>query len=199
MKKLALIVLLALALPATASAKGPSQALIVGPGVPPIRVSGAEGSSTPFWRLVETTGWFQAAWGTSTLSQTPPAGRLGPRYEITWTVPSSSALHQHLYPYATPSPVTYMPRGQRIYGRPVQGGWFTGSPRLQRVLVAVGMPARAPVEDAAPTHKAAAPARPSTDSGPPVGVLVAIAAIVLLVAAGGATSLRRRSSGAAGT
>src|ERR1043165_2351528 len=123
MKKLALIVLLALALPAPASAKGPS---------PPL-IRGAAGCS-------------QAAWGTSPLPQPPPAGRLGPRYEITWTVPSSSALHQDLYPYATPSPVTYMPRGQRIYGRPVQGGWFTGSPRLQRVLVAVGMPARAPVE-----------------------------------------------------
>ena len=66
MKRLALIVLLALVLPATAAAKGPSKAAIAGAGLTTIRVSGAEGSATPFWRLVEAAGWWPTeagGWG----------------------------------------------------------------------------------------------------------------------------------------
>jgi hypothetical protein len=143
MKKLALVVLVALALPATASAKGPSRALIVGPEVT-IRVSGAEGSATPFWRLVEATGWFEAAWGGSRLPQSPPEGELGPRFTIVWTVPSSNRLRQDLYPYAEPSPLAYMPRGQKIYGTPVKGGWFAGEAELEKVLRRIGVPAVPP-------------------------------------------------------
>ena len=88
---------------------------IAGPGVPTIEISGGEGSSTPFWRLVEAAGWFEAAWGPSPLPQKPPQGELGPRYTIAWTVPSSSTLHQDVYPYAKPFPVTSMPRGQKIF------------------------------------------------------------------------------------
>ena len=104
--------IVALALPATALAKGPSRAAIAGPGLTTIRISGAEGSATPFWRLVEAAGWFEAAWGPSRLPKAPPQGELGPRYTITWAVPSSSRLHQDVYPYAKPYPVTYMPSGQ---------------------------------------------------------------------------------------
>jgi hypothetical protein len=162
MKKLALIALVALALPAPALAKGPSKARIVGPGVTTIRVSGAEGSSTSFWRLVEAAGWFEAAWGTSYLPQSPPEANLGPRYTITWSVPSSAELQQDVYPYAQPGPVTYMPLGQKIWGRPVKGGWYMGGARLRRALERVGMPALAP-EPARPD--ASAPAPVSSSSG----------------------------------
>jgi hypothetical protein len=149
MRKLALVVLVALALPATAAAKGPSRAAIAGPGITTIRISGAEGSSTPFWRLVEATGWFEAAWGGSRLPQLPPDGELGPRFTITWTVPSSNRLLQDVYPYAKPYPLTYMPRGQKIYGTPVKGGWFAGGAKLENVLLRVGVPADPPPEPAA--------------------------------------------------
>jgi hypothetical protein len=143
MRKLALIGVVALVLPANAVAKGPSRALILGPDAT-IRVSGAEGSSTPFWHLVEATGWFEAAWGTSAIPQSPPEGELGPRFTITWTVPSSSRLRQDLYPYAKPSPLTNMPRGQKIYGTPVKGGWFAGGAKLESALFRIGVPAAPP-------------------------------------------------------
>jgi hypothetical protein len=143
-KKLALIVIVALALPATALAKGPSRAAIAGPGLTAIRISGAEGSATPFWRLVEAAGWFEAAWGPSHLPKSPPQGELGPRYTITWTVPSSSSLRQDVYPYAKPYPVTYMHSGQTIYDTPVRGGWFVGGMKLRKALARLGVPAEAP-------------------------------------------------------
>jgi len=195
MKKLALIALIALALPATALAKGPSKALIVGPATT-IRVSGAEGSATPFWRLVEATGWFEAAWGPSRLPQTPPPGELGPRYTITWTVPSSSKLRQEVYPYAKPDPVTYMPPGQEIYDTPVKGGWFVGGSRLERALLHIGVPAQPPASPAV-----VRPATPTPSAGAhfPAGAIAGVTALFAAALAAGATALRRRSSGAAGT
>jgi hypothetical protein len=176
MKKLALAIVVALALPASAAAKGPSKALIVGPGIAPIRISGAEGSATPFWRFVEATGWFEAAWGTSRLPQAAPTADLGPRYAITWAVPSSNSLHQDVYPYAKPYPVTYMPRGQEIYDTPVQGGWFTGGAKLEKALLRIGVPARPP------------PAPASSPSSLEAGGIAAAAALFAL-----ATSLPLRS------
>jgi len=184
MKKLALIVLVALALPASALAKGPSKALLVGPGLTTIRISGAEGGSTPFWRLTETTGWFEAAYGpgqigASRLPGQPPKGELGPRYTIIWTVPSSAKLRQDVYPYAQPAPVTYMPLGQKIYGRPVKGGWFAGGAKLKRALVRVGVPAQAPE---APRLTTPEPAHPSSSSGLSAGEIAAIAAAAVILA-----------------
>ncbi len=141
MKKVALIVLVALTLPGAALAKGPSKASIAGPGIATIEISGAEGSTTPFWHLVEAAGWFESAYGPR-LAQEPPAGDLGPRYTITWAVPSSNTLRQELYPYAKPSPVTYMPRGQEIYDTPVKGGWFAGGAKLEKAFDRIGLPAQ---------------------------------------------------------
>jgi hypothetical protein len=182
MKKLALIVLVALVLPATAAAKGPSKAAIAGAGVTTIRISGAEGSSTPFWRFVEAAGWFEAAWGPSRLPQTPPQGELGPRYTITWTVPSSSKLYQDVYPYAKPYPVTYMPRGQKIWGTPVKGGWFVGGAKLKKALTRVGIPAQAPQPPPAAASHTPLPAQHASGSGLSALDLGAIAAAVVLVA-----------------
>jgi hypothetical protein len=178
MKRLALIVLLALVLPATAAAKGPSKAAIAGAGLTTIRVSGAEGSATPFWRLVEAAGWFEAAWGPSRLPQAPPQGELGPRYTITWKVPSSNKLYQDVYPYAKPYPVTYMPSGQKIYGTPVKGGWFAGGAKLKKALVRVGVPAQAPQPPASVGHQPAAHASGSGLSTRDVAAIVAGAVIL---------------------
>jgi hypothetical protein len=178
-KKVALLVLLALALPATAAAKGPSGAAISGHGITTIRIWGAEGSSTPFWRLVEATGWFEAAWGSpSHLPQEQPRAELGPRFTIMWRVPSSNNLLQDVYPYAKPYPLTYMPPGQRLYGTPVKGGWYAGGARLDDVLRRIGVPAMPPAS------------APSAASPPPDGIAAAAALFAL---AGAASSLRPRS------
>jgi hypothetical protein len=148
MKKFALIVLIVLALPGTALAKGPAKASVAGPGITTITISGAEGSATPFWRFVEATGWFEAAYGPR-LPETPPTGELGPKYTITWAVPSSDSLRQDIYPYAKPYPLTYMPSDQKIWGTPVKGGWFVGRAKLEKALARIGLPAEPPPAPAA--------------------------------------------------
>ena len=193
MKKLALIVIVALAQPATALAKGPSRASIAGTGLTTVRISGAEGSATPFWRLVEAAGWFEAAWGPSRLPKTRPQGELGPRYTITWTVPSSSRLRQDVYPYAKPYPVTYMPSGQTIYETPVKGGWFVGGVKLRKALARVGVLAEAP-QTSPPSfasHKRPAQASASGLRARDVGAIVAGAVILALALLFGIRGIRR--------
>jgi hypothetical protein len=192
-KKLALIVIVALALPATALAKGPSRASIAGAGLTTIKISGAEGSATPFWRLVEAAGWFEAAWGPRRLSQAPPQGELGPRYTITWTVPSSSSLRQDVYPYAKPYPVTYMPSGQTIYDTPVKGGWFIGGVKLRKALARVGMPAEAPQTPAPPSTSHEPPAQASASGlrARDIGAIVAGVVVFALVLLFGVRAIRR--------
>ena len=140
----------ALLLPAAASAKGPSEATITGPGLgKPIKISGTETTGSPMMDLADAAGFFPAAFG-----QQPdpmiatPKGDLGPRYEITYEVPtgndSSSKIHQDLYPYATrPYALTYTKPGQPIFDMQTKGGWWTDQ-RLKSVLVAAGLPKTAP-------------------------------------------------------
>jgi hypothetical protein len=193
MKKLALIAIVALALPATALAKGPSHAAIAGPGLTTIRISGAEGSATPFWGLVRATGWFEAAWGPPRLPKTPPQGDLGPRYTITWTVPSSSRLHQDVYPYAKPYPLTNMPSGQNIWGTPVKGGWFVGGVKLKKALARVGVPGDAPQTPSPPSarHEPTAQASASGLPARDIGAIVAGAAVFALALLFGVRAFRR--------
>jgi hypothetical protein len=79
-------------------------------------------------------------------------------------------LHQDVYPYAKPYPVAYMPRGGKVYGSLVGGGWFTGGPKLKKALAAVGVPAQPPT-----SHQATTPSTGS-DSGRSTGAIAAIAA-----------------------
>jgi hypothetical protein len=191
-KGLALIVIVVLALPATALAKGPSRASIAGPGLTTIRISGAEGSATPFWSLVRAAGWFEAVWGPSHLPKTPSQGDLGPRYTITWTVPSSSRLHQDVYPYAEHYPITYMPSGQKIWGTPVRGGWFVGGAKLSKALARVGVPAEAPQPPPPPaaSHEPPPQGPASELRARDIGVIVA-GAVLALALLFGVRAIRR--------
>ncbi len=78
-----------------------------------------------------------------------PQGALGPRYVITYAMPGPSGvdeLRQDLYPYAEPSPVTYMAPGQSFFGTgKTVGGWYVASTTLKDDLVALGLPKTAPV------------------------------------------------------
>ena len=190
MKGLALIAVVVLALPATALAKGPSRASIAGPGLTTIRTSGAEGSATPFWSLVRAAGWFEAVWGPSHLPKTPSHGDLGPRYTITWTVPSSSRLRQDVYPYAEPYPVTYMPPGQKIWGTPVRGGWFVGGVKLSKALARVGVPAEAPQPPPSASHEPPPQGPASELRARDIGVIVA-GAVLALALLFGVRAIRR--------
>src|SRR6266581_1433293 len=80
--------------PAAATAKGPSAATISGPGLRHainIEGYGEGGNSTALGILVNDGGFFpQAFGGTPTATTARPEGTLGPRYEVTYTVPGGS-------------------------------------------------------------------------------------------------------------
>jgi hypothetical protein len=155
MKRLILAVALAgLLVPAAALAKEPSAASISGPGFEKTLTAPENDhfTSVPLGRLTDATGFFPAAVGQSPDPMLPgrPAGSLGPRYTIVWTVPVPGHTHrvrQDVYPYARGGALTYMPPGQPIYESRTFGGWYRAY-ALKQELVRLGLPAR-PAQDAA--------------------------------------------------
>jgi LPXTG-motif cell wall-anchored protein len=140
----------ALLVPAVALAKGPTAASISGPGFSKklaIRYDGA--GNGPGGLLTEQSGLFPAVFGQSPdpMLHRRPAGRLGPRYRIVWTVPGGGGenfiLRQDLYPYARGGAVTYMKPGQSIFDMTTRGGWYR-NPELKGTLVGMGLAKRAP-------------------------------------------------------
>jgi hypothetical protein len=180
--------LAALAVTATAAAKGPTSASLTGPGLDravPIKGEGESGTGTPLGSLVEFGGFFPQMFVQTPDStvRTRPTGDLGPRYRVAYRVPGPSGIStvvQDVYPYAK-TPVTYMRPGQRFWGvNHAHGGWFVSGPRLKATLVAAGLPKSPP----------ALPA-PSRGSFPWTWAIVGATAFVVLLV----LVLRRRSNG----
>ena len=176
--------------PAAAAAKGPSAATISGPGLSnEIRIEGfGEGdSASPLGILVTETGFFPQAFEQtpSSTTRSRPADRLGPRYDVKYTVPGpngDSTLRQVLYPYAVNGPASYMAPGQKLWGtQSVPGGWYRGTATLKGMLVKEGLPATAP----APANRTASGRTVAVAAG--AGVAFAAAALILL-------NRRRRST-----
>jgi len=144
--------LAALAVTASATAKGPSTASLTGPGLDhalPIKGAGEMGPGTPLGSLVELGGFFPQMFvqvPDSTVRKRP-ASDLGPRYRVVYRVPGpggTSTVAQDVYPYAK-TPVTYMSPGQRFWGvSHTHGGWFVSGPGLKVALVAAGLPKSPP-------------------------------------------------------
>src|ERR671923_2979823 len=110
-------VALALVLPATASAKGASEATIDGPGISMLTIGKGEQN---LMYLADSAGLFPALFGQSPdpMLSGRPSGKLGPKYVITWVMPGPETVHrirQEVYPYAVGGPVTFMAPGQRIF------------------------------------------------------------------------------------
>jgi hypothetical protein len=148
---LLLLAALALGAPAAALAKGPSAASIDGPGTGDgIDVKGNLAPDSPLFQLSQRAGFFPAVFRQSPdpMRDSRPPGNLGPRYTITYTVPGPEdetfTLRQDVYPYATPSPMTYLGAGQKVYRIETRGGWFVAGPRLKETLVSAGLPRVAP-------------------------------------------------------
>ena len=103
---------------ATASAKGPTQAMISGPGLDSAIVVRGDAESTPgtnFWTLVQESGFFATVFGGQSPDprlRTAPKGNLGPHYAVVYTVPgpnsTASKLRAELYPYVKPWPIAHM-------------------------------------------------------------------------------------------
>src|SRR4051794_5238888 len=150
LRAIILLVLAALAVPAAASAKGPTEATISGPGfTKTIKVLGDGSGVGPGADLTQESGFFPGAFGQSPdpMQHRRPAASLGPRYTIVWKVPGGGRaaflIRQDLYPYARGGGVTYMKPGQPIVGMTTPGGWY-GNPELKRTLVSLGLPLAAP-------------------------------------------------------
>jgi hypothetical protein len=150
---LALAGVAVLALAAPALGKGPSRAMLSGPGLESaIAVSGEGegGTGTPLGALVDSGGFFAQVFGETPArtTQRAPSGTRGARYTVVYTVPGpngvQSRLVQHVYPYAKPAPLTYMQASQRFWdGRRTHGGWYRSTPALTKLLVRLGVPSRA--------------------------------------------------------
>src|SRR5262245_28820074 len=142
--------LTALLVPTTALAKGASEATITGPGLGAGITLAGEGQAggEQLMQIAEEAGFFPAVFVTSgsPMHKTRPTGRLGPRYTIVYQMPGPNneldELRQDVYPYASPSPVTYMAPDQRFFTtEKTVGGWYVASSRLKDHLVDVGLPA----------------------------------------------------------
>ena len=143
----------ALAAAAPAAAKGPSTASVTGPGLDhrlPVKGEGESGTGTPLGSLVQLGGFFPQVFQQipDPTTRTQPAGELGPRYQIAYRVPGptgTSTIVQDVYPYAKPSPATYVRPGQRFWtGNRTHGGWFVSSAELKTALVEAGLPKSPP-------------------------------------------------------
>lgn len=177
-----------LALQAPATAKGPDSATITGPGI---------GTKELTWRghgqsleaLLQISRFWDgpdlAAWGVE-----PPAGDLGPRFELTYHVsgPEGSPIRQDLYPFATGGPVIHMAEGQAMYGMGMPYGWLATDDRLTRIVERLGGTDRT----AEPRISPAAHEASTSGGGPSGGTLALGAAGAVLLAAATAALLRGR-------
>ena len=145
----------ALLVPAVASAKGPSDATISGPGFSKkVKVLNDGSGGTPGGDLTQQSGFFPAAFGQSPdpmLHRRPT--HLGPRYTIVWKVPGGAnfRVRQDMYPYARDGAVTYMKPGQPIFDMTTRGGWYR-DPQLKQTLVGLGLSAQPPTGSGSGTN-----------------------------------------------
>ena len=185
MRRIALTLTLALGASVSipsAVAKGlPTRVVIDGPTA---RVVLHEDNSDSFV-LMKSSGFFLQVSCTrcERLQQEPPEGTLGPAYRVTYTTAfHHQRISQVVYPFATPSPVSYMPAGQPyLFGMETTGGWIIredGS--LLREMLRLGVPA--PVEPAASS--------PPIPNDPPPLTLIGVVVVASLIVA--LTWLRRR-------
>lgn len=151
-RRLTLVVLAVLLIPAAAVAKGPTAARITGLPSGPLTVEGQPGSGEPgsggtLAELAEATGlWANTFDGDSALVERP-AGELGTRLRISWVVPGPTGddiAVQDVYPWAEGGAVTFTRPGQDYAGTTTRGGWFAGGDVLHGMLVDVGAPEREP-------------------------------------------------------
>jgi hypothetical protein len=205
-RTLMLVVATALVAAPAAPAKGPISANVSGPGDGSggsgiaIGGDGEGGNSTPLGRLVESAGFFPAAFGQvpDPMLQQRPKGRLGPRYTIRYRVPGPNneddTIVQDVYPYATPSAVTYTRPGQPFFGSEhTRGGWFVGGSELRSVLVAAGLPAKPSLTDGTPSAPPTPAPAPVSDDGFEVPVVVvSLAALAFFLGLALYAVIRRR-------
>jgi hypothetical protein len=129
-----------------AEAKGPSQAVVTGPGLSAplsLRVSGSRTIGQELADMVQLSGFFDEAFGGKPRGHRP-SGELGPRYTVTYTMSAvrpPATLTQDVYPFADHGPVTTMASGQTFWGNQhTPGGWYRAKGRFKTFLMDLGVP-----------------------------------------------------------
>jgi hypothetical protein len=173
-----------------AAAKGPMDASLTGPGLnEPIEFA-AWGAGSALWPLIRAAGLHRAAWG-GRLPSEPPAGDLGPRYRLTYSLgphANDGRVVQEVYPYAQPQAVTYTAPGQPFYAMRTRGGWYVATSARARPLLSIL------IDAGLPRHP---PTRSETETPPWSFVEWSALGGALLVGAIVALLMRRRPATAA--
>ena len=176
---LLLTALVSALLPAAALGKGASEATITGPGLDgPITLAGeGQAGGELLMAIAEAAGFFPAVFAQSPdpMFDQRPAGELGPKYTVEYVMPGpngeADTIVQDIYPYASPSLVSYVEPLQKYWSdQQTRGGWYVASAELKDLLVTAGLPPTAPTDGARPSDS------PWTVLGP-VLVLVGLAAL----------------------
>jgi hypothetical protein len=137
-----LVALVAVAAPAYA--KGAQDATVKGPGLEHAVRLRDDG----FQRLLASAGLYASVFHQpgSAVSATRPAGRLGPRYTVTygWLVAQDETepIRQFVYPFASGGALAFTPPRQRVGSmtESLDGGWYRGGPQLRALVVSLGVP-----------------------------------------------------------
>jgi hypothetical protein len=146
---LSLLVVLVLGTAAPAAAKGPTEAVLTGPGIDePIDIR-ADLSDSTFWAITEDLGYFAVVGdGRENRAVERPTGDLGPAYELQWRGPSSTVtdfdLTVVLHPWAEGGGRIFVPAGQEpIVGGVTEATWYAMPMRALPTLERAGFPDRA--------------------------------------------------------
>lgn len=112
--------------------KGPSQAVVEGPGLTSpvsLRPPNQRTIGPALATMAQESGFFGGLYGTGPgyRASRPRNTQLGPRFTVRYTLGGlrgESTLVQSLYPYAPSGPVTHMPSDQPFWmdQRPQEGG-----------------------------------------------------------------------------
>jgi hypothetical protein len=150
-----------LPLPATAKGLEQTLAIVSGPGLEPPLILQHDQWGIPHSESSPQAVVIGRLIGDHPKVSQPPAGRLGPAFEIHYQLsaydpqadwPVLSLVHQRLYPYATPGPVTYTP--PQFWRNPfgpnrIEPGWQRFPSALVERLQRFGLPEQPPVAPAA--------------------------------------------------
>jgi hypothetical protein len=160
-----------------AHAKGPTGAIVTGPGLArPItvteRVADLERATGARDLLVRSPS------GLTFDRQAPTAAR-GPRYELRYMAGEEPVLVQHLYLSAAGGPTVYTPPGQHnvALNTEIEGGWRRIDDSSRRLLDEVGIPTSVSVAPPAPSGEAGSSAVRRASSAAVLGLLVSVFAV----------------------
>ncbi len=184
----AIPLLIAMAAPAEAKGALPQSALLKGPGLDSPMTFGdptsPDGTTADgnVGLLATETKLFDTLFGGDQVGIARPDGKLGPRYNITWTMrrelhPNRTFdLRSNLYPYAKGGAVMYTHAGQKVHdvegAHILHSGWAAANPVLVQNLQAWGLPKnhRPPV------------GKPTSSAIAPLGIIVGLLALFVVAA-----------------